>query len=475
MNIAIIGSSGVGKGTHAPALCARYDLRHVATGDLFRHHLQSRSALGILARRYMDAGDLVPDEIVDAMIEEWAGKLSADKGVLFDGFPRTTDQARFLEILFGRLGRQLDAVVYVQVADEEIVRRLTGRLICRECQTPYHASFQPARRAGICDRCGGMFFQRPDDSADMVRRRLSVFHRTTSAVLQHYAAAGKLLIVAGEATPAEIDARLVRVLDSVRDGSARFATREEAAEIGGDLARPARAARRGLEIVLLGGPGSGKGTQAERLCVEFKLPHVATGDLFRENLRLATELGRLAKTYMDRGELVPDDVTDAMVEERLARADTAAGFVLDGFPRTVHQAEALMEILGRLQRGLAGVLYIKVPDAALVDRLAGRMICRRCQAPYHNLFKPPKIPGVCDACGGELYQRADDNPETVRARLVTFHRQTEPLIEFFQRAGLLHEIDGEGEVTAIGARSTAVVRRLAKLPPPPVTASLVQS
>jgi adenylate kinase len=147
-----------------------------------------------------------------------------------------------------------------------------------------------------------------------------------------------------------------------------------------------------------------------------------------------------------------------MVEERLSRPDAREGFVLDGFPRTTHQAEALTEILERLQRRLAGVLYINVSDAAIIDRLSGRMICRSCQAPYHRLFKPAKKPGVCDACGGELYQRADDNPETVRARLVTFHRQTEPLIEYYRRAGLLHEIDGEGDVAGTSARSLAAVR-----------------
>lgn len=188
--------------------------------------------------------------------------------------------------------------------------------------------------------------------------------------------------------------------------------------------------------------------------------HVATGDLFRENLRQATELGRLAKTYMDRGELVPDDVTDAMVEERLSRPDARDSFILDGFPRTTHQAEALTEMLARLHRRLARVLYIKVSDAAIVERLSGRMICRGCQAPYHQLFKPPKKSGSCDSCGGELYQRADDNPETVRARLVTFHRQTEPLIDYYRWAGLLHEIAGEGDVASIGGRSLAALRDL---------------
>lgn len=458
MNIAIISPSGAGKGSHAGALCARYGLQHVSTGDLFRRHLETRTALGLLARRSMEQGELVPDEIVDAMIAEWADKLPATKGALFDGFPRTTDQVRFLAELFAGTGRVLDAVIYLQVADEEIVRRLSGRLICRDCQTPSHVVFQPTRLPFICDRCGGPLYQRADDTAAIVRTRLRVFHRTTGPVLAHYAAANKLLLVFGEGSSRAVEARIIEALDALKNNAARFATHAEAAKTFPGAVVEAPVLRPTRDIVLLGGPGSGKGTQAERLCAELGLLHVATGDLFRENLQRATELGRLAKTYMDRGELVPDDVTDAMVEERLARPDAREGFVLDGFPRTTHQAEALTEILERLQRRLAGVLCINVSDAAIIDRLSGRMICRSCQAPYHRLFKPSKKPGVCDACGGELYQRADDNPETVRARLVTFHRQTEPLIAYYRRTGLLQAIDGEGDVAGTSARSLAAVR-----------------
>ncbi|OGA10934.1 MAG: adenylate kinase [Betaproteobacteria bacterium RIFCSPLOWO2_02_64_14] len=225
---------------------------------------------------------------------------------------------------------------------------------------------------------------------------------------------------------------------------------------------PEQLARPSLDLVLLGGPGSGKGTQAEQLSRELKLPHIATGDLFRENLKNATDLGKLAKTYMDRGELVPDDVTEAMVEERLARPDTQRGFILDGFPRTLPQAQALMDMMASLQRRIAGVLYINVSDEAIVNRLSGRLICRNCQTPYHKQFKPPKTPGVCDNCGGELYQRDDDNPNTVRARLKTFHGQTVPLIEYYDKAGLLHEISGEGEVSQVVERSLAAARSLSK-------------
>jgi len=474
MNIALIGPSGVGKGTHAASLCARFDLRHVATGDLFRHHLQARSALGLLARKYMEQGELVPDEVVDAIMEEWCVRRAADEGVLFDGFPRTVYQAQFLDGLLQKLNRPLDAVICLHVPDATIVDRLAGRLICRQCQASYHRTLHPARREGICDLCGGELYQRPDDSTQLVQARLRVFHRMTGPVLEHYAAKGRLAIISGEGSILEVRARLLAFVTAMQQGSATFVTRAEAARLApveSAAMSAAQLARVSPDVVLLGGPGSGKGTQAERLCAGLRLPHIATGDLFRENLRQATELGKLAQTYMNRGELVPDDVTEAMVEERLARPDTQEGFILDGFPRTLPQAGALTDMMTRLARRIVAVLYIKVPDEALVVRLSGRLICRACQAPYHLQFKPPRQSGVCDSCGGELYQRADDNPATVRARLATFHAQTEPLIAYYRQAGLLHEINGEGPLAEVSARSLAALRSILPTAAPPLTST----
>jgi adenylate kinase len=213
--------------------------------------------------------------------------------------------------------------------------------------------------------------------------------------------------------------------------------------------------------MLLGAPGAGKGTQAEHLRNDLNLTHIASGDLFRENLKNETELGKLAKSYMDKGELVPDDVTIKMVQERLSRPDTQNGVLFDGFPRTLPQAKALADMMAGLNRKLSGVLYLKVSDEELVSRLAGRWICRSCQTPYHTKFNPPTQAGICDVCGGSLYQRDDDKPETVRARLVTFHNQTAPLIDYYRQEGLLTEVEGEGEVSNIIERMAAAVKKLA--------------
>ena len=214
-----------------------------------------------------------------------------------------------------------------------------------------------------------------------------------------------------------------------------------------------------MVIILLGPPGAGKGTQAQELKKRLGIAHVASGDLFREAMEEGTELGLVAKSYIERGELVPDEVTIAMILERLDEPDCREGVILDGFPRTIEQAKALEEALAERGEAIAAVLYIRVSDEVIVERLSGRRICRNCQANYHVIFNPPKRPGVCDLCGGELYQREDDRPETVRKRLEVYLAQTAPLIEYYRKAGLLTEIDGEQDIEGVTADLMAAIRR----------------
>jgi adenylate kinase len=210
-------------------------------------------------------------------------------------------------------------------------------------------------------------------------------------------------------------------------------------------------------IVLLGPPASGKGTQAARLKEMLDLPHVASGDLFRENLKNETDLGQKAKVYMDRGELVPDDLTIAMVMDRLSRPDCANGALLDGFPRTIAQAEALDQALAEQGHEISVVPYIAVPDEVLVERVSGRRLCRLCGESYHVRFNPPKQPGVCDKDGGELYQRDDDRPETVRKRLQVYWEQTSPLIDYYRDQGVLVEVDGDQPIDDVTADLRAAI------------------
>jgi adenylate kinase len=207
-----------------------------------------------------------------------------------------------------------------------------------------------------------------------------------------------------------------------------------------------------LYIILLGAPGAGKGTQAVMLSEKLKITQVASGDLFRQALQKETELGKKAKVYMEKGQLVPDEITIQMVLERLASPDLKNGAILDGFPRNIRQAEALDRAMAAGKKKIDKVVYIKVSEKELLKRLGGRWICRRCQAPYHEVDSPPKVKGKCDRCGGELYQRPDDRPETVKKRLKVYFEETMPLIDYYQRAGKLLEIDGEGGTDEVNRR-----------------------
>ncbi len=207
-----------------------------------------------------------------------------------------------------------------------------------------------------------------------------------------------------------------------------------------------------IYIVLLGPPGAGKGTQAKVLAEKFDLPHISSGDIFRENIKNDTELGQLAKTYISKGELVPDDVTIAMIRERFSRSDCANGAILDGFPRTPAQADALCEMLKEFDGKVNLVPFITAPVEVLIERLAGRWTCRLCGRVYHERFNPPKTDGACDADGGELYQREDDKAETVVHRIEVYQNQTAPLINYYKERGVLAEINGFAPIEEVSAQ-----------------------
>jgi adenylate kinase len=207
-----------------------------------------------------------------------------------------------------------------------------------------------------------------------------------------------------------------------------------------------------VHIIFLGAPGAGKGTQAARVAQELKLAHIATGDLFRQAIEQGTGLAMKAKTYMEKGILVPDEITIRMVLERISASDCEGGVIFDGFPRNLKQAEALDKALAKEGKAVDKVVYIKVSEEELLKRLSGRWICRQCQTPYHALNSPPRVWGKCDRCGGELYQRPDDTVETVKKRLEVYFTETASLIDYYTQAGKLLEVDGEGSVDEVERR-----------------------
>ncbi|MBQ0066958.1 MAG: adenylate kinase [Phascolarctobacterium sp.] len=197
-----------------------------------------------------------------------------------------------------------------------------------------------------------------------------------------------------------------------------------------------------MYILLMGPPGAGKGTQAEKLIEDYKLLHISTGDMFRAAVKAGTEMGKKAKTYMDAGGLVPDEVTIGVVREGLSKPECADGFMLDGFPRTLEQAVALDKIMADMGKKLDVVLNINVPDSELIDRVVGRRVCKECGATYHIKFNPSKVADKCDKCGGMLYQRNDDKEETAKNRLDAYHNQTEPLFDYYRKVGIYKEVNG---------------------------------
>lgn len=204
-----------------------------------------------------------------------------------------------------------------------------------------------------------------------------------------------------------------------------------------------------MNIILMGLPGAGKGTQASEIVKKFPIPHISTGDMFRKAIKDETDLGKEAKSYMDRGELVPDEVTVGIVKERISEDDAKKGFLLDGFPRTIDQAESLSQIMSELDREIDAVINIEVPEEELMNRLTGRRICEKCGTTYHLVFNPPKVDGICDIDGGKLYQREDDNPETVSNRLSVNVKQSKPILEYYNNKGVLNNIDGSKDIEEV--------------------------
>jgi adenylate kinase len=213
-----------------------------------------------------------------------------------------------------------------------------------------------------------------------------------------------------------------------------------------------------MRLILVGPPGAGKGTQAVALAAHYKIPHISTGDIFRANLKNGTELGKQAQSYMDRGELVPDSVTNEMVKDRLGNSDVANGFLLDGFPRNTNQAEVLDAILLEKKMPLDAALELAIDNSEIIRRLSGRRTCRNCSATFHKDFEKPKIDDICDKCNGQLYQREDDKEEVIARRLEIYSQQTAPIISYYKKAGILKSISAIGDVSEITQKAISLLK-----------------
>ncbi|MCQ4153310.1 MAG: adenylate kinase [Archaeoglobi archaeon] len=215
-----------------------------------------------------------------------------------------------------------------------------------------------------------------------------------------------------------------------------------------------------MNLILLGAPGAGKGTQAKFIVEKYGIPQISTGDMLREAVAKGTELGKKAKEFMSQGKLVPDEIVIGIVKERLRQKDCEGGFILDGFPRTIAQAEALDRIMAEMGRKIDAVINISVPEEEIVRRIVNRRICRKCGAIYHLIYDPPKRPGICDKCGGELYQRDDDREEVVRQRFAVYRKSTQPLIDYYRKRGVLYEVDGTKDIESVKSEILSILEKL---------------
>jgi adenylate kinase len=339
-----------------------------------------------------------------------------------------------LDELLESYSRHLDAVIYLQIPEAVVFQRAARRIPKRE-----------------------------DDNPEILRHRLRVFERNAAPVLKHFAETNRLVVVHAVEPIDKVFHAISDVVDELAAGRTPKIPKLDQDWLSALWEVPVLpelgTRQASLNLVLLGGPGCGKGTHAAYLSEQLALPTISTGNIFRANIANKTPLGRIAQTYIDRGELCPDDVTEDMVEDRLANDDAARGFLLDGFPRTMPQVQALDEILAKMNRKLDGVIYLNVPDEEIMLRTSGRRICPACQSSYHTSYKKPKQDGVCDKDGAKLVIREDDEPETVRARLKAFHGQTAPLIDHYRKRGLIVEVSGNGSVEEVRQSMLAAARR----------------
>ena len=212
-----------------------------------------------------------------------------------------------------------------------------------------------------------------------------------------------------------------------------------------------------MKIIMLGAPGAGKGTQAKQIAAKYEIPHISTGDIFRANIKEGTELGKKAKAFMDKGELVPDELTCDLVVDRISKPDAAKGYVLDGFPRTIPQAEALTEALAKKGETIDYAINVEVPDENIINRMGGRRACLACGSTYHIVYAPTRVEGICDRCGEKLVLRDDDKPETVKKRLAVYHEQTQPLIDYYKAQNILKTVDGTQPMEKVFADIVAIL------------------
>jgi len=417
----LFGPPGAGKGTHSPKIVDKYQTPSLSTGDMLREAVAAGTEVGLQAKAVMESGGLVSDEIVVGIIRDRIKQEDCKAGFILDGFPRTIPQAEALDKMLQETGERVGRVVELNVADGVLEERICGRWLHKSSGRSYHVKFappksftggEPSPENMKDDATGEPLMQRADDNAEALKTRLKSYHDQTEPILGYY----------------EPKANVVRV-------NADQEMEKVWAEVEAALAR--------VILILFGPPGAGKGTHSPKIVDKFYTPSLSTGDMLREAVAAGTDVGLKAKAVMESGGLVSDDIVVGIIKDRIRQDDAKEGFILDGFPRTVDQARALDQMLGENGEVVNRIIELNVADEVLEERICGRWLHKASGRSYHVKFAPPKSftggePSPenmrDDATGDALMQRSDDNAEALKARLEAYHKQTEPILDYYKAA-----------------------------------------
>jgi len=398
--IILLGPPGSGKGSQAPKIAERYGVKHLSTGDMLRDAVANETPLGKKAGPIMAEGGLVSDDLVNGIVKETIFSPACEHGFLLDGYPRTLGQAEALNKMLAEKDLAITHVLELEVPDHKLEERITGRRIHKSSGRSYHVKFKPPKIPNKDDHTGEPLIQRADDTAEALKKRLEKFHKETKPISGHYHKHGKLCKVHGDCFPSEVWDNVCRAMEPMR-------------------------------VIITGPPGAGKGTVAPMLVQRYGLKHLSTGDMLRAAVANKTDLGKKAGALMEKGALVPDDLVNGIVKEALESKECRPGFILDGYPRTIGQAETLVKMMG--PQGITHVIELDVPHEKLEERICGRRIHKSSGRSYHVKFNPPQVEGKDDVTGEDLITRKDDTKEALKTRLEKFKKETMPVVDFFKK------------------------------------------
>mmetsp|Transcript_67936 Transcript_67936/g.163099 ORF Transcript_67936/g.163099 Transcript_67936/m.163099 type:complete len:478 (+) Transcript_67936:95-1528(+) len=446
----LFGPPGAGKGTHAPRIVARLGAPQLSTGDMLREAVAAGTEIGQKAKSVMESGGLVSDDIVVGIIADRIKQDDCKNGFVLDGFPRTVKQAEMLDDMLASTSEKVKSVLALEVPDAVLTERICGRWVHKASGRSYHVKNKkpkslpegatPTTENMLDDETGEPLMQRADDTEEALKKRLEGYHEQTVPILAHYEPAGVVSRVDADKDMEVIWSSISQVLSLIAPRTI---------------------------MILFGPPGAGKGTHAPRIVDKLGTPQLSTGDMLREAVAAGTEVGIKAKSVMESGGLVSDDIVVGIIRDRIENADCRKGFILDGFPRTVEQAKMLDTMLNSSGEAVKTVLALEVPDAVLTERICGRWVHKASGRSYHVKNKKPKsLPAdaaptaenmLDDETGEPLMQRADDTEEALKKRLEGYHNQTVPILAHYEPKGVVTRVNANQDMDSIWAAIDAVI------------------